>query len=257
MPARRFFVAGTHDVGSLVDIDGSDVHKIANVLRMRDGDELEVVDSSGTLFAARLDGDAGHLRAKLVRREASVAAGDLRVDIAQAIPKGSKMDYVVEKATELGAGSILPFTSERSVAGDGNAHKVERWRRLAENAARQCGRLDVPRVRNTMSFEQALASFDDYDVALFAWELAPQIPLRVRLEQTLRGARTAIVAIGPEGGFSHAESEAATARGAQLLWLGPRILRTETAALATLAVIEAFAHAAGATPGPELHVSPS
>jgi 16S rRNA (uracil1498-N3)-methyltransferase len=249
MPARRFFVAGTHEVGSLVEIDGSDVHKIANVLRMRAGDALEIVDSSGTLFAATLMGDSGRLRAELVRCQATPTAEVLRVDIAQVVPKGSKMDYVIEKSTELGAGAILPFTSERSIAGEGGGNKVDRWRRLAENAARQCGRLDVPRVADVVTFEQTLAAFENYDVALFAWELAPQIPLRDRLEQTLRGVRSAIVAIGPEGGFSHAEAEAATASGAELLWLGPRILRTETAALALLAVIGAFADASVATTG--------
>ncbi|HEY3675129.1 MAG TPA: 16S rRNA (uracil(1498)-N(3))-methyltransferase [Candidatus Tumulicola sp.] len=248
MPARRFFVAGTHEIGSHVEIDGSDVHKIANVLRMRAGDALEIVDSSGTLFAAILAHESAGMRAELVRRETTAPVEIVRIDIAQAVPKGSKMDYVIEKATELGAGAILPFTSERSIAGEGS-HKVERWRRLAENAARQCGRLDIPRVAGVVPFEQTIAAFDDYDVALFAWELAPQIPLRERLEQTLRGVRSAIVAIGPEGGFSHAEAEAATARGAELLWLGPRILRTETAALALLAVIGAFADASVATTG--------
>jgi 16S rRNA (uracil1498-N3)-methyltransferase len=141
----------------------------------------------------------------------------------------------------------LPFTSERSVAGESGANKVERWRRLAESAARQSGRRDIPRIDGVASFERILDAFADYDVALFAWELAPQVPVSVRLSQTLSGARTAIVAIGPEGGFSHAEAEAATARGAHLLWLGPRILRTETAALATLAIIGAFGDAAAAS----------
>jgi 16S rRNA (uracil1498-N3)-methyltransferase len=249
MPARRFFVAGTHEAGSHVEIDGSDVHKIVNVLRMRTGDALEIVDSSGALFTATLLGDSGGLRAELVRCEASAPAQTLRIDIAQAVPKGSKMDYAIEKATELGASAILPFTSERSIRGHGGANKVERWRRLAEGAAKQSGRLDVPRVADIVSFEQILAAFEAYDVALFAWELAPHVPLRDRLEQTLRGVRSAVVLIGPEGGFSHAEAEAATARGAQLLWLGPRILRTETAALALLAVIGAFIDASVTTTG--------
>src|ERR1700678_3893918 len=98
MPARRFFVAGTHEVGSLVKIDGSDVHKITNVLRMRAGDELEIVDSSGSLFADTLVGDPARRRAELVRCQATPTAEILRVDTEQAVPKGSKMDYVIEKA---------------------------------------------------------------------------------------------------------------------------------------------------------------
>ncbi len=103
----------------------------------------------------------------------------------------------------------------------------------------------MPRIDGVATFDRILDAFADYDVALFAWELAPQVPVSDRLSQTLEGARTAIVAIGPEGGFCHAEAEAAVARGAHLLWLGPRILRTETAALATLAIIGAFADASG------------
>jgi 16S rRNA (uracil1498-N3)-methyltransferase len=240
MPARRFFVAGTHAVGSRVELDGSDLHKIANVLRLRAGDAIEIVDSAGTLFAATLAPEGDRLRAMLVECVEEAPAQTLRIDIAQAVPKGAKMDYVIEKATELGAGAILPFTSERSIAGEGNSNKVERWRRLAESAARQSGRRDVPAVDGVVPFEKILTAFDEYDVVLFAWELAPRVPVMERLMQTLHGARNVIVAIGPEGGFSHSEAEAATARGAQLLWLGPRILRTETAALAILAVIGAF-----------------
>jgi 16S rRNA (uracil1498-N3)-methyltransferase len=241
MPARRFFVPGAHQLGALIALDGSDAHKIANVLRLRTGDAIEIVDSAGALFDAELAGGDGRVQATLVRRHDPQPANELRVDVAQAIPKGAKMDYVIEKATELGAGAILPFTSERSVAKANGALKAQRWQRLAEMAARQCGRRDVPRVDEVRSFEETIAAFGSYDVALVAWELAPRVPLRDRLEQTLSGARTAIVAIGPEGGFSHGEAESARAGGAELIWLGPRILRTETAALALLAVIEAYA----------------
>jgi 16S rRNA (uracil1498-N3)-methyltransferase len=243
MPARRFFVPGAHRVGSSVELAGSDAHKIAHVLRLRHGDALEIVDSAGTLFAAEVVEDSGRLYASLKFGHEPEAHATLRVDVAQAVPKGAKMDYVVEKATELGAGAVIPFTSERSVVRHGGEQKLQRWRRLAEAAAQQSGRLDIPRVDPVRSFEDIVSTFGSYDAALFAWELAPHAPLLERLGSSLRDARTAIVVIGPEGGFSHAEADAAAESGAELLWLGPRILRAETAALALLAVIEAIAGA--------------
>jgi 16S rRNA (uracil1498-N3)-methyltransferase len=243
MPARRFFVQGAHCVGSSVELDGSDAHKIANVLRLRQGDVLEIVDSAGTLFDAELVEESGRLYASLKSGHEPEARSTLRVDVAQAVPKGAKMDYVIEKATELGAGAVIPFTSERSVVRDGGEQKLQRWRRLAAGAAQQCGRRDIPRIDPVRSFGDVVSVFGSYDVAMFAWELAPRVPLLERLGSSLREARTAIVVIGPEGGFSHAEADFASESGADLVWLGPRILRSETAALALLAVIEAVAGA--------------
>lgn len=243
MPARRFFVEGVRAPGARVEIGGSDARKIVRVLRLTDGDEIEVVDSAGTLFAATIAVEGALVRASLAEaavRDQTLERG-LAVDLAQALPKGSKMDFVVEKATELGARTILPFRSERTLAGDAGDAKLERWRRLAKTAAQQCGRLRVPEVDATRSFDALLTRFSDYDAVLFAWELAPHERLRDRLPKLLGGARRALVAIGPEGGFTHEEAEGARARGAELLWLGPRILRTETAAMALLAIVDAFA----------------
>lgn len=240
MPARRFFVEGVQREGARVPIGDSDARKIVRVLRLRDGDRIEVVDSSGALYVARaaIHGDA--VAAVLEASIPSAAPPALRVDVAQALPKAAKMDFVVEKCTELGAAAILPFCSERSVARETRPAKLDRWNRLARSAAAQCGRRDVPPVAPPRSFEALLAAFAEYDAVLFPWELAPQVPVRASLPPLLLDARRVLVAIGPEGGFAHAEAEAAGARGAHLIWLGPRILRTETAALVALTLIDAF-----------------
>lgn len=249
MPARRFFTPGVRAAGDAVEIGGSDARKIVRVLRLRAGDAIEVVDSAGTLFPATIESAGAQVSAQLGVPAVGAAMPGLRVDLAQAVPKGSKMDFVVEKATELGAGAILPFRSERTVGDAGDA-KVERWRRLAAAAAAQCGRRDVPPVSPVLpSFAALLAEFAEYDAVALAWELATHEPLHRRLPAVLRGARRALIVVGPEGGFTHEEAEAAAARGAQTLWLGPRILRTETAALVLLAVIDAL--------GPELTASAS
>ena len=242
MPARRFFVEGVRASGDLIDITGGDAHKIAHVLRLRDGDALEVVDSAGAVFTASILSHGGGIVQVSVHEAltASIPSNALRIDVAQGVPRGQKMDFIVEKATELGANAILPFVSERSVAHDIGAAKIDRWRRLAKTAAQQCGRRTIPAVEPVLAFVSLLERFRDYDAVLFPWELAPQVPLRESLPSLLREGARVLVVIGPEGGFSHQEADAATGSGAHLLWLGHRILRTETAALALLAVIDAL-----------------
>ncbi|MBV8148523.1 MAG: 16S rRNA (uracil(1498)-N(3))-methyltransferase [Candidatus Eremiobacteraeota bacterium] len=244
MSARRFFVEGLRAPGSVIDITGGDARKIVAVLRLGAGDRVELIDSGGTLFDAVLSVDDGRVCATLTTvlpAEPEANANPLRVDVAQAMPKGRKMDFVVEKTTELGVGTIVPFSSERSIAGDPSGTKLERWRRLSKTASQQSGRRSVARVEDPIAFDRLLERFSTYDVVLFPWELAPHVPLRDRLPLLLESAHTALVVIGPEGGFSHDEAGAAVERGAEMLWLGPRILRTETAAMALLAIIGAFA----------------
>lgn len=236
MSARRFFVAGVYAGGDSVAIAGADAHKIEHVLRLKSGDRIEVVDSAGTLFDAQLD-----IEAAVVATLSNPRTGDtesrIRIDVAQGIPKGQKMDFVVEKLTELGASSILPFESERSVARDVGAGKVERWQRLAKSAAAQSGRSAIPTVEIPMPFEQIVERFADYGVVLFPWEVAQRIPLRDVLPALVSPVASILVVVGPEGGFSHDEADRAAAAGAHLISLGPRILRTETAALAMLAIL--------------------
>jgi 16S rRNA (uracil1498-N3)-methyltransferase len=239
--ARRFFVEGVQQAGSFVEIGGSDAHKLMHVLHLRDGDRIEVIDSGGTSFAASVEQVGRRVRARLIEPVAGDSVGEtVRVDVAQAVPKGRRMEFVVEKTTELGARAILPFYSERSVARNVGGPKLERWRRIARSAALQSGRAEAPPTFDPISFRELLARFAEYDVVLFPWELAPRVPLREILPAALGGAQRVLAVIGPEGGFAHAEAEAARERGAILLSLGRRILRSETAAMVLLAVIGTF-----------------
>ncbi len=245
MSARRFFVEGVREPGARVEISGSDARKITRVLRLADGDLIEVIDSAGTVFAASVAIDGTRVGARLEGAapvdDSDDAADSPQFDLAQALPKGAKMDFIVEKTTELGVHAILPFCSERTVARDAGEAKLERWRRLAKTAAQQCGRRTIPQIDAVIgSFEALLERLGEYEVVLFPWELAPRAPMRDVLPGLLGGARRALIVVGPEGGFTHEEAEAARARGAALLWMGPRILRTETAAMALLAIARAL-----------------
>ena len=239
----RFFVEGVHAVGDVVAFAADDARKLATVLRKRSGDRVQVVDSGGVAFGATLDvegrdGRDVRVRATLDERlDRDGVETALRVTIAQAVPKGQKMDVVVEKATELGAHAIVPVRSARVIGHDTSPGKVERWRRIAKSAAQQSGRLRVPEVADVHDWDALLATFARYDRVYVPWELAEPAPLRDVFERELAGARSVLVVIGPEGGFSADEVERARDAGARAISLGRRILRTETAALVVLAAL--------------------
>ncbi|MBV8066617.1 MAG: 16S rRNA (uracil(1498)-N(3))-methyltransferase [Candidatus Eremiobacteraeota bacterium] len=237
--ARRFFVEGTHEIGNVIAIDGSDARKIARVLRLSPGDRIEIVDSAASAFAASIASVGRDVRATLLERRVQSWPTALRIDVAQAVPKGRRMDFVVEKGTELGASAFLPFYCERGI-GRASAEKLDRWRRIARASAQQSGRLEVPEVNAPIRYDALLALFNQYDRVVFAWELA-ETSVREALAAALPGAQRLLLVVGPEGGFTHAEADAAERRGAAMTSLGARILRTDTAAVALLAVISAFA----------------
>jgi 16S rRNA (uracil1498-N3)-methyltransferase len=238
LSAARFFAAGVFAPGDVVTLAADDARKLIVVLRGQSGDRLEIVDSAGRRYSASLRVEGSSARAMLDAELAAPARTALRVTLAQGIPKGQKMDFVVEKATELGVARVVPFASRRTVGG-GSARdgKVERWRRLAKSAAEQCGRSDVPAIAEPLDFEGLVAGFGAYDLVLVPWELAPAVALRERLPPLLAGARDVLVAIGPEGGFAQSEAEEASLHGAHLISLGSRIFRTETAGLVACAAL--------------------
>ncbi len=253
---HRFFVEGVRARGDEVELAGADARKARAVLRLRDGDRIEIADSGSQAFVAVIAVRGERVFATLAERLAVARGESVLVDVAQAIPKGQKMDFAIEKMTELGVSRILPFVSERSVARDPAGARVERWRRLARSASLQCGRRDVPEIAEPAGFEAIVDRFAEYGRVLFAWELAPDRPLRETLPKLL-GVERVLAVIGPEGGFSHDEAERAVRAGATPLRLGRRILRTETAGLALLAVLDYASEPAPNTALPELGTTAS
>lgn len=211
------------------------------MLRKHSGDAIEIVDSAAQRFAATVQVDGRKVRAQLQDAVSRPEAAALEITVAQSVPKGSKMDFVVEKLTELGVSAIVPLRSERTIASHANASKIERWRRLAKSAAAQSGRDWIPTIAEPREFTDLLHEFGAYDAVLFPWELAEPERLRETLPQALGDARRVLAIVGPEGGFSHAEAEAAHRAGARTISLGERILRTETAALVLVSLLNYLA----------------
>jgi 16S rRNA (uracil1498-N3)-methyltransferase len=244
MPRDRFFITRVGVAGDRVSLAPADARKLVTVLRRRTGDAVQIVDAAGVAFAAQLEIEGKTVHAVLgLPLPGEPAETGLRIVLAQAIPKGQKMDFIVEKATELGVAAIVPLRSLRVTGERTGEHKHERWQRIARSAAQQAGRARVPTVEPEAGWDELRADFARYDRVYLPWEDARGGgSLRERFEADAGRGGPVLIVIGPEGGFSAAEVAGAETAGAVPVSLGSRILRTETAALV---VVTAFLYARG------------
>ncbi len=200
-----------------------ETNHVHNVLRGRNGDFMEVVDGRGRLFTARLRSGG---EATVVEELAAPDRAGVEITLHQAVPKGGRMDLVVEKATEVGATRIVPLLAERGVVNPREG-KVGRWRRVAEAAARQALRLGVPDVAEPVRFEDAIAEVEGTGILLHN---APDL----RPVEAVVGAPASLF-VGPEGGWSEGELRLAEAADITFGGLGPYRLRSETAGIIAVA----------------------
>lgn len=209
-------------------------HYLADVLRLAPGAALEVFDGAGGRYAGRLE-DGLETVALGPREEAR--AGAPEIALLFALAKGEKVDLVVQKATELGAARIAPFAAARSVVrleGAKGEERARRWRKIAEEAARQCGRADVPAVSPPLALEAALAALPQGTVSFAFHPGGPSLS-----EAGERGAPAYAAIVGPEGGLTSDELESCRRALAVPASLGPRVLRAETAAIAAVVLLQA------------------
>lgn len=240
---QRYFLANEQLTESNALILGDDAHHISRVMRGKIGDEIIVCNEEGICYAAKLKQLGEEVTAELVSKLDKETEMPVAVTIAQGLPKGDKLEMVLQKGTECGAMAFLPVAMDRSVVKldpKKAAKKVERWQKIAKEAAEQAHRQQVPRVYGVASFKEMLAIGADYDVKLFAYEETAKhgelSQLKASLNQVVHGQKILVV-VGPEGGISEKEADALTAAGFLPCALGPRILRTETAPLYLLGAI--------------------
>ena len=242
MRLPRFFVQSNQIEDGIVTVRGDDAHHISRALRMAVGDTLTVCDMSATEYECELTQFLPDcVKAKVRSATKSAVESPVFITLYQALPKGDKLDSIIQKAVECGVSRIVPFESERCVVrakADSEARKTERRVRIATEAAKQCGRALLPEVTPTCSYAEVLASAASDDVVLFCYEGDGTQPIGTLLRERAwhAGERVAII-IGSEGGFSIAEANAAREAGFTMTGLGPRILRTETASGFVLACI--------------------
>ena len=250
MRLTRVFIDGPLIQGSVVDLPRDTGAHLAKVLRVRSGDEFILFNGDGREFTAVVDGVRGsHVSASIGASRTIDRESPFTLTLVQCVPRGDRMDFIVQKATELGVGCITPVLSQRSVVRLHEAQaasKQAHWRAVAVSACEQCGRNRLPAV-------EAPQSLLDYLGATAAAE-TPGL-LRLVLEPEGAGPpaqRTrfvddhgavpitgAVIAIGPEGGFAPEELEAFALSRFLRVGFGPRVLRTETAAIAAIAVLQA------------------
>ena len=236
----RFFVPSTGFDADSVTIVGDDAFHMARSLRMAVGDTVTVCDMHGQEHLCRLDSLRDDIcRLTVLSSKASETEPPVDVTLYMGYPKGDKLELVIQKAVELGALFVVPFFSERCVVkprAEREEKQNARQCRIAEEAAKQCGRGRVPTVGMPIPFSSVLASVKDYDAVLFCYEGDGTRSLKDVMREN-RDARKIAVIIGSEGGFSIAEAQAAAAAGCSLVGLGKRILRCETAPMYVLSAI--------------------
>lgn len=238
---RQVFYPGV--LTEAIAITGDDVHHLARVMRAQIGDVITVVDAAGQAAEMAVTGltrDAVHLR---TQRLLPAETEDREVVLVQALLKGEKMDFVVQKAAELGAVCVCPIVTEHVVVrydAKKAAAKAARWQKIADEAAKQCGRRTLMTVAPIVSLTDLLRDPAYIGAADTATVFCYEQEERQSMRSVLGGAeaRRVTLIVGAEGGFSPAEAAAVTAAGGQSVSLGHRILRAETASLTALAVIQ-------------------
>ena len=234
----RFFIDDVPN-GVSVNITGEDAHHITRVLRMKAGEMFTLCDSRGNDYICELEKKKkNNVTCKILKTIPSVGEPSVDITIYMALPKGDKMDFIVQKAVELGAKRIVPFIAKRSVSRPDEKSlykKCDRWRKIAKEAAMQSERGAVPQVSDVLNYKQAVDEAGEHELAIFLYENEKETSIHSVLEDKIFSS--VAIMIGPEGGFADEEVNTAIQGKMQSVSLGSRILRCETAPIAALSIV--------------------
>ena len=236
----RFYVPQPRIEKGMLKVEGEEVKHIRKVLRLRAGDEIAVFDGLGKEFEGMIVEEG--LSSVVIRIQnvySSKGDSPLEVTLAQSLLKGEKMDYLIQKATELGVEEIIPFFSSRSVPlleKSRRPNRHHRWGKIAVEASKQCGRGVVPKIESLQDYSDMLRMASPNTLRLILWE-REGIKLKEILERSKERKKIFFI-IGPEGGFSQGEVEEAKRAEFIPVTLGRRILRAETASLCFLSILQ-------------------
>jgi len=240
-------------------LTGAEAHHARHVLRVRGGEQVVVLDGVGHEYLCEVhESERDRIRLAIVERSCHPAPA-ARITLLQAVPKGKVMETIIQKATELGVFRIVPLLSERVIAHldeEEAAHRAEKWRLVAREAIKQCGSVWLPEVEVPLTPSQFLARKEHFDLPLIASLESGSRPakdyFRAFRARSGRMPESACVWIGPEGDFTSGEARAIKAQGALPITLGPLVLRTETAAVYCLSILNYELQAAGTSRHPVL-----
>ena len=235
----KFFVGKNCISDSKVILTGADINHIIKVLRMNTGSILSVSDGDGTDYTVKIvEVCKDKIIAEILDKQIEKNSG-LKITLYQSVPKTDKMETIIQKCTELGIYKIVPFISEHTVVNikdkDLSDKKLERWRKIAKEACKQCRRSTIPIIDSVCDFQKVLDDIELYDLNIFSYEKA-DLSLK-HLFNDASNVKNASIIVGPEGGFAEIEAQRIINKGVKPISLGKRILRTETAGMAVLCII--------------------
>jgi len=235
---HKFFVDPSSVGEDSIKICGDDAHHLSKVLRLKEDDEIIVCDKNGHDYCCSIKSvTKDEVICWILKKEISVTEPNISITLYQGVPKGDKLETVIQKCVELGCIKIVPVAMKRSVAVIKDKEKKQvRMQRIAYEAAKQCGRAKIPEVSLVLSFKEAIADAKDNELKLLPYESETINGLKSVLQKN-NDAKSIAVFIGPEGGFDEAEIALAKGNDFEVVTLGPRILRTETAPLACISAI--------------------
>lgn len=237
----KFFISPEQVGETAVRIEGSDVNHIKNVLRMKRGEEILVSDGNEREYHCEIESlEEDCVIATILDIDGTTRELPIQITLFQGLPKGDKMELIIQKAVELGAARIVPVETKRAVVKlDGKKAEAKRvrWQAIAESAAKQSKRTVIPEVAPVQNFKNALEFAKSMDIRLIPYEEAENMAKTREAFAEIKQGNSVAVFIGPEGGFAESEVEAAMGIGAKAVTLGKRILRTETAGLFVLSVL--------------------
>lgn len=239
---HRFYVDSSNISGKEILITGTDVNHIKNVLRLTKGEDIVICDGQGKDYYCIIEQVTGE-EVKAIIQEEKNAITELKTNIYlfQGLPKKDKMELIVQKAVELGVYEIIPVKMNRSIVKIENEkkemNKINRWQTIANEASKQSRRGILPRVSRVLSFKQAVEKAKELECIILPYELAKDMSYTRKILEEVTKCKSIGVFIGPEGGFEEFEVKDVESIGGRIITLGNRILRTETAGLATMSML--------------------
>jgi len=237
----RFFIDKNDISDAHITICGDDAKHISKVLRMKTGDMITLCDGCGSDYEAKIEkSDKDCVIVSIISQKKSESEPDIEITLFQALPKSGKMEYIIQKCTELGINKIIPCIMDRCVVklnSEADAkRKTERYQSIALAASKQSGRGIVPKVEMPVTFNDMLGLIKEYDLSFTAYENEDGTTIKDAFKKT-KDIKSIAYVIGPEGGISDSELEKIKASEIATVSLGKRILRTETAGAAVLSMI--------------------
>jgi 16S rRNA (uracil1498-N3)-methyltransferase len=238
----RLFVFEKLAIGDEIVIAGEEAHHIIRVLRLGPGHSVSIsdgksVESLGVI--SDIDIRDTKIKIRILDQNKSKETKPF-ITLLQALPKGEKFDWIIQKITELGVSKIIPVITQRTIVNilpSKLERRMERWNKIAIEAAKQSLRMDIPQIGELSTFDASLREVEKHHLSIIPWEQEKELSIRKALKSIDGTVTKVAVFIGPEGGFSPEEVKKAKEMGAVSVSLGPRILRTETAAIAVCSIL--------------------